>query len=58
MVKNSDDIISQSPSITQETKARFNELLNAAISRDETQLGLHKTSGSSVNTPSQNVSDL
>lgn len=33
--------MTQSPSITQETKARFNELLNAALSKEaESPLGL------------------
>lgn len=61
MIKNSDTKISSvhtgSPSITQETKGRFNELLNAALSRDTSDGTVSfKTSIPQTNTTSKNVS--
>lgn len=51
--------MTQSPSITQETKARFNELLNAALSKEaESPLGLFTKSNIGIGPNAERVSIL
>lgn len=48
--------MTQSPSITQETKARFNELLNAALSKDAESPQLFKKSNLDIGATTERVS--
>lgn len=53
--------MTQSPSITQETKARFNELLNAALSKEAESppgLGLFTKSNIGIGPNAERVSIL